>query len=63
MDRKKFRTSQITLDTFLFLHVPSSIFIKMAEIANPIIVITGERKKLLLKARLPFLFFPGLKSE
>jgi hypothetical protein len=37
---------------------------KMAEVANPIIVIiTGEWKKLLLNARHPFLFFPGPKSE
>jgi len=36
----------------------------MAEVANLItVIIIGERKKLLLKARLPFLFFPGPKSE
>jgi hypothetical protein len=46
------------------MQVPSSVFMKMGEIANPItVIITGERKKLLLKARLPFLFFSGPKSE
>jgi len=46
------------------MQVPSNVFMKMAEVANPItVVIIGERKKLLLKARLPFLFFPGPKSE
>lgn len=46
------------------MQVPSSVFIKMAEVANPItVIITGEPKKLLLKARLPFLFFHGSKSE
>jgi len=48
----------------LFIQVPSSVFMKMAEVANLItVIIIGERKKLLLKARLPFHFFPGQKSE
>jgi hypothetical protein len=41
------------------MHVPSNVFMKMAEVANPItVIITAERKKLLLQARLPFLFLP-----